>query len=74
MLLVPVSLGRWMLFKLTQSKRLHELYTIFTGLYTIWLTIRLSTLAYNWIQIGLFELLKKFKLKFLTVYFHHFFK
>lgn len=66
-LVVPVSLGRWMLLKLTSSKKLHELYTIFTGLYTIWLTIRLSTLVYNWFQMGLFEIFNKFKSKFLTV-------
>jgi hypothetical protein len=68
-LVVPVSLGRFMLFKLTSSKRLHELYTIFTGLYTIWLTIRLTTLLYNWVQIGLLEIVNKFKFKFLTVCF-----
>jgi E3 ubiquitin-protein ligase MARCH6 len=62
-LVVPVSLGRWLLLLITGKQNLHELYTIFAGLYTIWLFIRLGTLVSNWIQIGLRELSVRFKQK-----------
>lgn len=66
-LIVPVTLGRFVLYMLTDNTKLNELYTIVTGLYTIWLTIRLTTIIYNWIQMGLYQLYLKFKQKITVV-------
>jgi hypothetical protein len=65
-----VTLGRSVLYFLTDNKKLNELYTIVTGLYTIWLSIRLSTIFYNWIQMGVYQLYLKFKQKIVMVSFH----
>lgn len=62
-LVIPVSLGRWLLYLITGKRNLHELYTIFAGLYSIWLTIRLCTLVSNWVKIGIKELSNRFKQK-----------
>jgi len=62
-LTVPVSLGRWILFKLTDLTKLNELYTVVTGFYAIWLSIRLSTILYNFIQIGVYQLYMRVKEK-----------
>ena len=64
-----VTLGRSVLYLLTDHKKLNELYTIVTGLYTIWLSIRLSTIIYNWVQIGVYQLYLKFKQKIVMVSF-----
>ena len=60
-LTVPVSIGRAIFYTLSDTTKLNELYTIIAGLYTIWISIRLITVVYNWIQIGLYELFLKFK-------------
>ena len=49
--------------------RLHELYTVIAGLYSIWLTIRLTTITYNWVQMGLVNLFNKFKQRIFIVSF-----
>jgi hypothetical protein len=64
---ILVTIGRFVLYLLTDHKKLNELYTIVTGLYTIWLSIRLSTIIYNWIQMGVYQLYLKFKQKIVTV-------
>lgn len=66
-IIVPVSLGRFILFKLTGNMRLHELYTVIGGLYSIWLTIRLTTITCNWVQMGLVNLFNKFKQRIFIV-------
>lgn len=60
-LVVPVSIGRWVIYWLTDSAKLNELYTIITGLYSIWIAIRVSTIVYNWVQMGVYQLFLKFK-------------
>jgi E3 ubiquitin-protein ligase MARCH6 len=62
-LVIPVGLGRWLLFQATGNQRLHELYTVFAGLYAIWLSIRLTTLAYNWLMEDFNQLFNRFKAK-----------
>ena len=47
--------------------RLHELYTVIAGLYSIWLAIRLTTITYNWVQMGLVNLFNKFKQRIFIV-------
>lgn len=66
-LVIPVSLGRFILYLITGNSKLNEFYTIIAGLYSIWLSIRLSTATYNWIQMGLFQLVIKFKQRFLII-------
>lgn len=61
LLVIPVSIGRYFLYRLAGNSKINDLYTIVTGLYSIWLSIRLSTIAYNWIQMGLYQLFLKFK-------------
>jgi len=66
-IVIPVSLGRWILYKFTGYSKLNEFYTIIVGLYSIWITIRMSTIFYNWIQMGLIQLFLKFKKRFLIM-------
>lgn len=61
LLVVPVSIGRFFLHKLAGSSKINDLYTIVAGLYSMWLSIRLITITYNWIQIGIYQLYIKFK-------------
>jgi hypothetical protein len=60
-LVVPVCLGRFILHKLTDNRKINELYTIGTGLYSIWLSVRLVIVVYGWIQMGALQLFQKFK-------------
>lgn len=66
-LVIPVTIGRLLLHALTGSSKLNEFYTIIVGLYSIWITIRLSIIAYNWLQIGLFELFMRVKRRSMAV-------
>lgn len=66
-IVIPVTIGRLILYSITGSSKLNEFYTIIVGLYTIWLTIRLSIILYNWLQIGLFELFMRVKRRTMTV-------
>ncbi|RNA37476.1 E3 ubiquitin- ligase MARCH6 [Brachionus plicatilis] len=61
LIVIPVTFGRYLLYQLVGSDKINDLYTIITGFYSIWLTIRLSTIFYNWVQIGLYQLFKKFR-------------
>ncbi|CAF0717397.1 unnamed protein product [Brachionus calyciflorus] len=61
LLVAPVSIGRYFLYKLSGSSKINDLYTIVAGLYSMWITIRLTVIAYNWIQMGLYQLFLKFK-------------
>ena len=40
-LTIPATIGRYLLGFITGSARLHELYTILTGLYILWLISRI---------------------------------
>lgn len=59
--LFQVCLGRYLLWKLTDNNKLNDLYTIIAGLYSIWFSIRLTTIAYHWVQMGIHQLFYKFK-------------
>lgn len=67
-IVIPVSIGRVILYKFTGNFKLNEFYTVIVGLYSIWLTIRFSIMIYNWCQIGLFQIFLRFKRRFLTVF------
>lgn len=67
-IVVPVTIGRLLLYRLTGNSKLNEFYTIIVGLYSIWITIRVSIMLYNWAQIGLFQLFLRFKNRFVTVF------
>ena len=46
---------------MTDNKKLNELYTIIAGLYSIWISIRLIVIVYGWIQMGINQLIDRFK-------------
>ena len=60
-LVLPVSLGRFILRYLTQNNNLHEIYTLFTGYYAIWLTIRFATILFSLFKADNSEILLKIK-------------
>jgi len=63
-IVIPVTIGRLILYKITGNSQLNEFYTIIVGLYSIWIFIRFSITLHNWVQIGLFQLFLRFKKKF----------
>ena len=66
-IVVPTTIGRLILYKLTGSSRLNEFYTIVVGLYALWTTTRLAVIVYNWLQIGLFELFMRVRRRSVAV-------
>ncbi len=62
-IVLPVTTGRLILYKVTGNSQLNEFYTIIVGLYSLWLLIRCSITLHSWIQIGLFQLFMRFKRK-----------
>lgn len=51
-LMVPVSIGRWVMSIAIPNTRLHEFYTVGAGLYVCWLAIRAVSLARSWLPRG----------------------
>ena len=60
-IVVPATLGRWLLYHCTGQSKYNELYTIIAGLYTMWLGIRVATILCHWIHIGFRQLYVKFR-------------
>uniref|UniRef100_A0A1I7XD18 RING-type E3 ubiquitin transferase n=1 Tax=Heterorhabditis bacteriophora TaxID=37862 RepID=A0A1I7XD18_HETBA len=56
LLLVPVLVGRAIIHNLSGYSNVHELYTVGTGLYVCWMSIKFGILAAEWFQRGFAQL------------------
>ncbi|EYC03756.1 hypothetical protein Y032_0092g2605 [Ancylostoma ceylanicum] len=58
--LVPVVVGRTIIHNLTGYSNVHELYTVGTGLYVCWMSVKLGLLSLHWFHLGLNHLKEAF--------------
>ncbi|KAJ1369280.1 RINGv [Parelaphostrongylus tenuis] len=50
--LIPVMVGRGIIYGLTGYSNVHELYTVGAGLYVCWMFVKLSLLSLHWFNLG----------------------
>ena len=60
-LTIPAVMGRFLLGLITGSARLHELYTILTGLYILWLITRIISFIRSLLPFNIHNLLTRLK-------------
>ncbi|VDM78462.1 unnamed protein product, partial [Strongylus vulgaris] len=58
--LVPVVVGRTIIHNLTGYSNVHELYTVGTGLYVCWMSVKMGLLTLHWFHLGLNHLKEAF--------------
>ncbi|CAJ0594354.1 unnamed protein product [Cylicocyclus nassatus] len=58
--LVPVVVGRAIIHNLTGYSNVHELYTVGTGLYVCWMSVKMGLLTLHWFHLGLNHLREAF--------------
>ncbi|VDK49891.1 unnamed protein product [Anisakis simplex] len=49
---VPVSVGRMLVYHLSGHQNVHELYTVAAGLYSLWLLLKLVMIVYEYLPRG----------------------
>uniref|UniRef100_A0A915AAP3 RING-type E3 ubiquitin transferase n=1 Tax=Parascaris univalens TaxID=6257 RepID=A0A915AAP3_PARUN len=64
---VPVSIGRFLIYHISGHRNVHELYTVATGLYTCWLLLKLALIVYEYAPRGSRYVLSAFRGTLLTV-------
>ncbi|KHN81462.1 E3 ubiquitin-protein ligase MARCH6 [Toxocara canis] len=64
---VPVSVGRLLIYRLSGHHNVHELYTVAAGLYTCWLLLKLALLLYEYAPHGYTYLLSALRTTLSTV-------
>uniref|UniRef100_A0A0K0CTP4 RING-type E3 ubiquitin transferase n=1 Tax=Angiostrongylus cantonensis TaxID=6313 RepID=A0A0K0CTP4_ANGCA len=50
--LVPVVVGRGIIYSLTGYSNVHELYTVGAGMYVCWMFVKLTLLSLHWFNLG----------------------